>query len=173
MMENRQKRNHRGFTLIELVIVITILAILAAVAIPAFQNLTAQARNSGAQGSLGGLRSAISVFRANQISNGCEPQGTAGHGPTVCWPTLAEVQAGAIMENSTIPTNPWCVAARATCVANGVAAASAAQATARTVVPGSDVGWLYYVADNALTNNGLIYANSAANGGGVNTENTF
>ncbi|MBI4435980.1 MAG: type II secretion system protein [Candidatus Omnitrophica bacterium] len=171
-MERTKKRTHRGFTLIELVIVITILAILAAVAIPAFQNLTTQARNAGTNGALGGLRSALAVYRANAISAGCDPAGTTGLAATDCWPRLVDITSNSVMENNIVPANPWAVTAGMTAAeSSGIEAATSAQAAARTV-DGTGAGWRYYIADNA-TPNGIIYANSTSNGGGTATENTF
>ena len=154
-MGRTTKRTHRGFTLIELVIVITILAILAAVAIPAFQNLTTQARNAGTQGALGGLRSAIAVYRANELANG-----RVGSYPAISGTIFS---APSPMENGIIPENPWArVAAYPS--PNGI---SSGAVTARTVSAPFSVGWLY---DQTT---GLIYANSSTNGGGAAAENSF
>jgi prepilin-type N-terminal cleavage/methylation domain-containing protein len=58
----------RGFTLIELMIVVAIIAILAIVAIPKFGSMVAKAREADVRGSLGALRSAVSIYYAdNQI----------------------------------------------------------------------------------------------------------
>jgi MSHA pilin protein MshA len=61
------KRQQKGFTLIELVVVIVILGILAAVAVPRFANLTNQANEAVAKGVFGALLStAVLQLGANQ-----------------------------------------------------------------------------------------------------------
>lgn len=54
-----------GFTLIELMMVVAILSILAAIAIPKFGNMVVKARESSLKGSLGAIRSGLSIYYAD------------------------------------------------------------------------------------------------------------
>jgi MSHA pilin protein MshA len=60
-------REHKGFTLIELVIVIVILGILAAVAIPKYIKVVTEARRAAVNGMSGGLRSAVMLSKAKYM----------------------------------------------------------------------------------------------------------
>ena len=90
-------RETKGFTLIELVIIIVILGILAAVAIPKYQDITSQAREAAARASLGGLRSGITIFYANQAV-------TTG---TARWPSVVEVLTANSVMAQGVPKNPY------------------------------------------------------------------
>jgi len=60
------KRNPRGFTLIELMIVVAILGILAALALPKFGELVKKSKEGATKGKLGGIRSALSIYYGDQ-----------------------------------------------------------------------------------------------------------
>ena len=125
-------RNEKGFTLIELVIIIVILGILAAVAIPKYQDMSAQAKEAAARGSLGNLRSAVTIFYANQAV-------TTG---TAAWPTLAQLTTFNTVLASTVPKNPYQLSANAPdSVVTGV--------TAGTIV-GARGGWAYLAATGQI-----------------------
>lgn len=59
------KKDTRGFTLVEILIVVVIMAVLAAVVIPQFTGSSDDAKKSTAEFNLGALRSQIQTFRAH------------------------------------------------------------------------------------------------------------
>lgn len=131
--------NQQGFTLIELVIIIVILGILAAVAIPKYQDLSGEAREASARGSLGSMRSAITIFYANQaVQTG-----------NATWPTLAELETPGTVMAQSLPPNPFQTSAPDS-VVDGTG-------QARGTVIGAAGGWVY----NPTT--GEIWANTNTN----------
>ena len=57
------KRNSRGFTLVEILIVVIILGILAAIVIPQFTNASSDARTNSVKSTLQTLRGQIELFK--------------------------------------------------------------------------------------------------------------
>lgn len=62
------KRLGSGFTLIELMITVSIIGILASIAIPKFADLVRKSKEGATKGSLGALRSALSIYYSDMES---------------------------------------------------------------------------------------------------------
>lgn len=121
-----------GFTLIELVIIIVVLGILAAIAIPKYQDITSDAREASCRGALGGLRSAITIYYANQAVK----TGTAS------WPEIDSLGTIGVVMEQQIPENPYCADVNfPDSIVAGV--------TKGTVV-GTDCGWAYNAATGEI-----------------------
>ncbi|MFH1874369.1 MAG: type II secretion system protein [Pseudomonadota bacterium] len=68
---NNLRRNKKGFTLIELVLVIALLGVLAVSALPNIFDISlTNARNNSRDAVVGAIQSALSLYAASQISQG-------------------------------------------------------------------------------------------------------
>ena len=101
---------HRGFTLVELLIVVIILAIIAAIVVPQFSASTNDAKESALQSNLAGMRSAIDLYfqqhgvypgSADASGATCPNSGNAGTGDA----STAAEKAKAFAEQLTMYTN--------------------------------------------------------------------
>ncbi len=125
------KRNARGFTLVEILIVVIILGILAAIVIPQFTSASSDARKSSVASTLQSLRSQIELFKVQH--NDTPPKDatalwTVLGGKTSTTDTTAVNALGTFgpyVQNP--PANP----------VNGYTTAAAAAA--------ANVGWVYSV----------------------------
>jgi prepilin-type N-terminal cleavage/methylation domain-containing protein len=124
-MRSLNSTNQKGFTLIELVIIIVVLGILAAVAIPKYQDITAQAKEASCRASLGALRSGITIWYANKAV-------TTG---TAAWPALTALATVDSVMAQALPRNPYQLSTNAPdSIVTGV--------TKGTIV-GARGGWAY------------------------------
>jgi prepilin-type N-terminal cleavage/methylation domain-containing protein len=88
-------RSHKGFTIIELVVVIAILGILVAVGMPKFASLESEARAAALEGVRGSFTAAVQIVHSKWLANGTGGAVTnlALEGDTVAvnadgWPTI-------------------------------------------------------------------------------------
>ncbi|MGH8481648.1 MAG: pilin [Nevskiaceae bacterium] len=72
-------RKHKGFTLIELMIVVAIIGILAAIAIPAYQEYIARSQASEAMQLLAGAKAPMAEFYGDQGRWPTEPRSVMGN----------------------------------------------------------------------------------------------
>jgi type IV pilus assembly protein PilA len=66
-----RRRDQRGLTLVELMVVVTIIAIIAAVAIAVYQDIVKKSKLAADQGVVASLRSAVAIYYGR--SNGLFP----------------------------------------------------------------------------------------------------
>ncbi|MBW2185553.1 MAG: prepilin-type N-terminal cleavage/methylation domain-containing protein [Deltaproteobacteria bacterium] len=78
--------NHKGFTILELIVVVAVVAILASVSLPKFYRLTLRAEALSAQGMIGQLRSALSMQMARGLYRGDNLAAWAHDGPRALYP---------------------------------------------------------------------------------------
>ncbi len=119
------RRSQAGFTLIELVIIIVVLGILAAVAVPRYANMVDDAKRSSCKGALGGLRSAISIYYANE----------ALRSNNAAWPPMDSIRTVGVVLEQSIPPNPY--------QASTSAPDSIVTGVTKGVKVGSRGGWAY------------------------------
>ena len=132
MSSKKNTRSGRAFTLVEVIAVMVVLAILAGVAIPKFFDYSDEARSSSLQGTLGGVRSGLANYFANEmITNGVG-----------AYPTLGELNTVGTVMQEVIPANPYNDRSTVETVAVLIDAQN-------RVVTGTS-GWRYFV-DNAAT----------------------
>ena len=132
------KRNARGFTLVEILIVVIILGILAAIVIPQFTNASNDARQNSIASTLQTVRGQIELYK---IQHADTPPPAAS-----MWTQMlnASNTTGATntTANTTYPLGPYVQAAPVN-PANGQSAVGAAAAT--------NVGWVYTISGSAYT----------------------
>ncbi len=108
MMNLRQKRGARGFTLIELMVVIVILGILAGLIIPRIMGRPDEARRAKARIQIESLETALKLYR---LDNGSYPTTEQGLQALVEAPSAGQQaknwRQGGYLERNKVPKDPW------------------------------------------------------------------
>ena len=108
MMNLRQKRGARGFTLIELMVVIVILGILAGLIIPRIMGRPDEARRAKARIQIESLETALKLYR---LDNGSYPTTEQGLQALVEAPSVGQQarnwRQGGYLERNKVPKDPW------------------------------------------------------------------
>jgi len=99
---------HRGFTLIEIMVVITILGILAALIVPRVIGRTDDARITAARQDIGAIMQALKLYR---LDNGRYPSTEQGLRALIEKPNTEPLpnnwKTGGYLERSGVPKDPW------------------------------------------------------------------
>ena len=102
------RRNERGFTLIELMVVIVILGILAGLIVPRIMGRPDEARRAKARIQIESLETALKLFR---LDNGNYPTTEQGLQALVEPPSAGMIaknwRQGGYLEKNKVPKDPW------------------------------------------------------------------
>ncbi|MBT8489419.1 MAG: type II secretion system major pseudopilin GspG [Deltaproteobacteria bacterium] len=104
----KRKRDNRGFTLIELMVVIVILGILAGLIIPRIMSRPEEARRSKARLQIESLETAVKLYKLDNFTYPTTEQGLQAlvEPPTVG--TLPKNwRKGGYLEKGKVPKDPW------------------------------------------------------------------
>jgi len=107
-MKHADRKNSRGFTLIELMIVIVIVGILATLLIPRIMERPEDARRLKAKVDIKSIESALKLYK---IDNGFYPTTEQGLQALITKPDTTPVpnkcKEGGYLEGSEVPKDPW------------------------------------------------------------------
>ena len=93
----KQNKKRKGFTLVELIVVVAIIAILALIAVPRFVNMTESAKVSTFESNHGVLKSAITMFAAD--NGGTLPKSIEDLGPYISDISIPATPSGTEVAN--------------------------------------------------------------------------
>ncbi|MCX7634723.1 MAG: type II secretion system major pseudopilin GspG [Syntrophales bacterium] len=107
-MKRENRRNSRGFTLIELMVVIVILGILAGLIIPRIMGRPDEARRAKARVQIESIATALKLYK---LDNGNYPTTEQGLQALVEQPTTGPPakgwRQGGYLEGKKVPKDPW------------------------------------------------------------------
>lgn len=100
--------NHRGFTLIEIMVVIVILALLAALVGPKLMGRTDDAKITDTRVQIKNIETALKLYK---LDNGSFPGTEQGLNALISKPTVGQIpknyKEGGYLESKKIPKDPW------------------------------------------------------------------
>jgi general secretion pathway protein G len=100
-----KKRDDRGFTLIELMVVIVILGILVGIVAPRIMDQPEKAKQVKGKAQIEGLESALKMYK---LDNGAYPTTDQGLSALVEQPSGAKKwRKGGYLEKGKVPKDPW------------------------------------------------------------------
>ena len=100
----RRKRNKKGFTLVELLLVLVILGVLAGIVVPRFAGQTERARETAAETQISAFKTALSTY---EVDMGGYPKGKDGLKELIAQPRNAKNWRGPYLEKNEVPKDPW------------------------------------------------------------------
>ena len=100
----RNKRNERGFTLIEIMVVVVILGILATIIVPKIMSRPDQARLVKAKQDILAIESALELYK---LDNGIYPTGAQGLQALIKRPQSSPLPANWQAYLKRLPKDPW------------------------------------------------------------------
>lgn len=104
----KRKWNHRGFTLIELMVVIVILGILAGLIVPRIMSRPEEAKQTKARIQIESMETALKLYK---LDNGNYPTTEQGLQALVEAPTVGALakkwREGGYLEKGRVPKDPW------------------------------------------------------------------
>jgi general secretion pathway protein G len=104
----KMRRNEKGFTLIELMVVIVILGILAGLIVPRIMGRPDEARRATARIQIGSIETALKLYRLDTGNYPTTEQGLrALVEPPVVGTAVKNWRQGGYFEKSKVPKDPW------------------------------------------------------------------
>lgn len=139
----RRSSHHRGFTLIELMIVVAVIGLLAAAALPSYQDYTVRSKVTEALLLASGLKNTISENAANGVALN---SGTPGVGSVPAFSATRHVSALSVNDAGEITMTLAASAGNGTLV---LAPRDGAQPLSAGVIPANPMVWNCNAADSS------------------------